>query len=71
MQYVTVPVSMPYLHFWYQIDSDDWCNYDYGYVRVNETYEKTLDFVCTTILWVGQKQLLISRLMLAVHSSLS
>lgn len=43
MQIVTVPVDMPYLHFWYQIDSDDWCNYDYGYVRVDGSDEMTFN----------------------------
>lgn len=43
MQFVTVPVSTPYLHFWYQIASGDFCGYDYGYVRVNGIYEKTFN----------------------------
>jgi hypothetical protein len=45
MQYVTVPVSMPYLHFWYQIVSWEFCGnyYDSGNVRVNGSYEKTFD----------------------------
>ena len=43
MQYVTVPASMPYLHFWHQIISEDYCGYDYGYVRVNGSDEKTFN----------------------------
>jgi len=41
-QSFTVPASQPYLHFYYYIDSEDYCidpvtAYDYGFIVVNET----------------------------------
>ncbi|MFZ3151042.1 MAG: hypothetical protein WA116_05080 [Anaerolineaceae bacterium] len=35
-QTVTVPSATPYLHFWYWIGSEDICNWDYFYIRMND-----------------------------------
>jgi hypothetical protein len=34
-QHVTIPTSYPGLSFWYWIDSDDNCGYDYGRVTID------------------------------------
>ena len=38
-QSVTISASHPYLHFWYRIDSEDFCGYDYSYIVVDGNYE--------------------------------
>jgi len=38
-QSVTISASQPYLHFWYLIDSEDVCGYDYSYIVVDGNYE--------------------------------
>ncbi|GAB4526192.1 MAG: hypothetical protein Kow0063_00140 [Anaerolineae bacterium] len=40
-QAVTVASAQPYLEFYYWIASEDFCGYDYGYVRVNGSSLKT------------------------------
>lgn len=35
-QTVTVPAASPYLHFWYWIGSEDICDRDYFYIRMND-----------------------------------
>ena len=45
-QSVTVPSGSPYLGYWHWIGSEDYCGYDYGYVRVNGTALETLN-LCT------------------------
>ena len=61
-QTVTLPAGQPaYLSYWYQIDSADYCGYDYGYVRVlvNGTTTTLKTFrLCTTTKttgWVGER----------------
>jgi hypothetical protein len=36
------------LTYWYWISSNDWCGYDYGYVRVNGTAATTYDLCSST-----------------------
>ena len=36
-QSVGIPPTYPYLHYWYNIDSADTCDYDYAWVRINGT----------------------------------
>ncbi len=40
-QEITVPSTGATLTYWYRISSSDWCGYDYGYVRINNTTLKT------------------------------
>ena len=45
-QIINIPPSHPYLHFWYQIQSQDMCDYDYAWVKINGMTLKTFD-LCT------------------------
>jgi len=38
---LAIPSSMPYLRYWYWVDSPDTCGYDFGRVYVNNTLLKT------------------------------
>lgn len=40
-QPVTIPSTMSYLHYWYWIDSDDACNYDFFIVQVGSATVRT------------------------------
>ena len=42
-QTITISASAPYLHFWYWVDSGDYCGYDYFRIGVNSNYFSTLD----------------------------
>ena len=40
-QTVTVPTASPYLHYWYWSGSEDICDWDYFYIKINDTKEYT------------------------------
>jgi subtilisin family serine protease len=42
-QNVTISLSLPYLHFWYWIGSEDYCGYDYFNVKVNNVIINTIN----------------------------
>ncbi|MFQ6102374.1 MAG: C1 family peptidase [Anaerolineae bacterium] len=44
-QQATIPSDATTLNYWYWIDSEDWCGYDYAYVRFGSTTLKT-DSLC-------------------------
>ncbi|MDW8350862.1 MAG: S8 family serine peptidase [Anaerolineae bacterium] len=47
-QTVTVPTSAPYLGFWHNISSNDLCNYDFAYVKVNNIVVQTIQLCSST-----------------------
>ena len=47
-QTVTVPTTAPYLHLWGWIGSDDYCGYDFAFIRVNNITVKTYDLCWAT-----------------------
>lgn len=42
-QNVTISSSLPYLHFWYWIGSEDYCGYDYFNVKLNNVIINTIN----------------------------
>jgi hypothetical protein len=47
-QQVTVSASSPYLAFWHWIASEDYCGYDFGGVRINNTTVSQFDLCSST-----------------------
>jgi hypothetical protein len=46
-QSITIPAGMPYLHYWYWIASEDYCGYDYFWIKFGSTTLLTND-LCET-----------------------
>ena len=53
---VTMTYGLKYLHFWYHIESEDWCGYDQAGVFINSTLVKVYDLCYSrnTSGWVHQ-----------------
>lgn len=51
-QQVGVPFNLPYLSYWYWIDSSDDCGFDFGYVFVNGEQVEKVDLCNATGGWV-------------------